>query len=502
MRILMVLGCFDDLRQFKHAFEIFADEFGCLNTGALFGILGYLGYEMSPEVVTNLVRTVDVDGSGTLSFPEFIFFMRLTHRGLICCPDDSLHVFQEGKGQTIGGRRNSAQTISLSLVNVDAPTKSQKQLSLSEAYRFLEVYRLREGFTRAEADELKVFFEKFGHESDNMSRISSCDAGRALSWLGYKTSYEEHELLFAEVDIAGTGDISLPEFLKLVRKYRQKELEQIRASYLKMGMVGKDTSADGQHVMKQSMTFLGLRAPTSSMTMTVSRSRTDFKSLAQKMKDAEDARYGILRTAVTKRNQMRVLAQQHFGFSVEEVEVLRRRFQEYDSDGSGTVHSSELRTLCQELVPELSLDPKCRPEILKLLREANAGDGRMDHLSFQSVVSLLGSLVPLGDRRVQQLAQLWQKNVEKAPTTSDTEEWAIDFPDFMRLMHAVLEIDFCGIKVKSTQIANELEEAKKRSSKARLQDLSTLGRLSTLSASSNSEASDALMPLLDATDPD
>ena len=46
--------------------------------------------------MTNLVRTVDVDGSGTLSFPEFIFFMRLTHRGLICCPDDSLHVFQEG----------------------------------------------------------------------------------------------------------------------------------------------------------------------------------------------------------------------------------------------------------------------------------------------------------------------------------------------------------------------------------------------------------------------
>lgn len=33
--------------------------------------------------------------------------------------------------------------------------------------------------------------------------------------------------------------------------------------------------------MKQSMTFLGLRAPTSSMTMTVSRSRTDFKSLAK-----------------------------------------------------------------------------------------------------------------------------------------------------------------------------------------------------------------------------
>ncbi|CAK8998478.1 unnamed protein product [Durusdinium trenchii] len=578
--------------RFKHAFEIFADEFGCLNTGALFGILGYLGYEMSPEVVTNLVRTVDVDGSGTLSFPEFIFFMRKVREQEVMRLEDELGRLelisrsdkeelltsllrvlgyvpdQEairdaacdsninlGKGQTIGGRRNSAQTISLSLVNVDAPTKSQKQLSLSEAYRFLEVYRLREGFTRAEADELKVFFEKFGHESDNMSRISSCDAGRALSWLGYKTSYEEHELLFAEVDIAGTGDISLPEFLKLVRKYRQKELEQIRASYLKMGMVGKDTSADGQHVMKQSMTFLGLRAPTSSMTMTVSRSRTDFKSLAQKMKDAEDARYGILRTAVTKRNQMRVLAQQHFGFSVEEVEVLRRRFQEYDSDGSGTVHSSELRTLCQELVPELSLDPKCRPEILKLLREANAGDGRMslneflgmarqledssrrakarkeqvaldhlsfthaqvrdfreifvehddehrDHLSFQSVVSLLGSLVPLGDRRVQQLAQLWQKNVEKAPTTSDTEEWAIDFPDFMRLMHAVLEIDFCGIKVKSTQIANELEEAKKRSSKARLQDLSTLGRLSTLSASSNSEASDALMPLLDATDPD
>lgn len=38
----------------------------------------------------------------------------------------------------------------------------------------------------------------------------SCDAGRALSWLGYKTSYEEHELLFAE---AGLYEIRSRDFL-------------------------------------------------------------------------------------------------------------------------------------------------------------------------------------------------------------------------------------------------------------------------------------------------
>eukprot|EP00435_Cladocopium_sp_Y103_P025594 s1269_g6.t1 len=381
---------------FKHTFDIFTDEFGALGTDAVLGMMGYLSYEMSPEVVQKLVVSVDVDQSGTLNFSEFLFFMRKVHEREVQRLEDELRRLTRGGASdredlltsllrvlgylpdqeairdaaadsniSLGAvmpRRGSAQLInapnrgsvladeqakSLRLLTVGGQvTTTQKLLTIGEAYRFLEVYRRREGFTRAETAELKAFFEKYAHESDHEKRISCLDAGRILSRLGYKSTHNEHELLFTEVDIASAGDISLAEFLKLVRKYRHKELDQIRASYLKLGIVGGAAGScfDGRQVMKQSMNFLGMRDPTESMS--IARSRTE-KTPAQRMKDAEDARYGILQTAVAKRNQLRVLAQQHHGFDMTEVQTLRSRFTDHDSDGSGLVQASELRTLCQ-----------------------------------------------------------------------------------------------------------------------------------------------------------
>lgn len=576
--------------RFKKTFDIFTDEFGALGTDAVLGMLGYLSYEMSPEVVQKLVVSVDVDQSGTLNFSEFLFLMRKVHEREVQRLEDELRRLTRGSASdredlltsllrvlgyvpeqeairdaaadsnislgAIMPRRGSAQHInsstrgsladeakSLRLLTVGGQvTTTQKLLTIGEAYRFLEVYRRREGFTRAEANELKGLFEKYAHESEHEKRISCLDAGRILSRLGYKSTHNEHELLFTEVDIASAGDISLPEFLKLVRKYRQKELDQIRASYLKLGIVGGAAASscfDGRQVMKQSMNFLGMRDPTESMS--IARSRTE-KTPAQRMKDAEDARYGILQTAVAKRNQLRVLARQHHGFDTTEVQMLRSRFTEHDSDGSGLVQASELRTLCQDLLPEMATDPKYRPELIRLLREADtSGEGRMsfteflglardledgvrkeksrkeqqaldqlpftraqvkgfreifvendleqrDSMTFPTVASLLNTLVPLGDRRVQQLAELFQKYCQSFQSTPDMEEWTMDFPDFLKLMNAVLDVDFCGIKAKSSQIAADLERAKEKEKVRQKQSEaeSLLGRLSTLSSSSGS----------------
>lgn len=579
--------------RFKNTFDIFTDDFGALGTDAVLGMMGYLSYEMSPEVVQKLVVSVDVDQSGTLNFSEFLFFMRKVHEREVQRLEDELRRLTRGGASdkedlltsllrvlgyvpdqeairdaaadsniSLGAvmpRRGSAQLIntsvrgsvaddlaakSLRLLTVGGQaTTTQKMLTIGEAYRFLEVYRRREGFTRAEANELKGLFEKYANESEHEKRMSCLDAGRVLSRLGFKSTHNEHELLFTEVDIAAAGDISLAEFLKLVRKYRQKELDEIRASYLKLGLVGGAAAGssclDGRQVMKQSMNFLGMRDPTDSMS--IARSKTE-RTPAQRLKDAEDARYGILQTAVAKRNQFRVLAQQHHGFDTSEVTMLRSRFAEHDSDGSGLVQASELRTLCQDLLPEMATDPKYRPELIRLLREADtSGEGRMsfneflslardledgvrkeknrkeqqaldqlpftraqvkgfreifvendlegtDSLTFPTVASLLNTLVPLGDRRVQQLAEIFQKQCQSFQRTADMEEWSMDFPDFLKLMNAVLDVDFCGIKAKSSQIAADLERAKEKEKVRQKQSEaeSVLGRLSTISSSSGS----------------
>eukprot|EP00435_Cladocopium_sp_Y103_P035845 s1269_g9.t1 len=196
----------------------------------------------------------------------------------------------------------------------------------------------------------------------------------------------------------------------------------------------------------------------------------------------------------------------------------------------------------QDLLPEMATDPKYRPELIRLLREADtSGEGKMsfteflalardledgvrkektrkeqqaldqlpftraqikgfreifvendleqrDSMTFPTVASLLNSLVPLGDRRVQQLAELFQKHCQSFQSTPDMEEWTMDFPDFLKLMNAVLDADFCGIKAKSSQIAADLERAKEKEKLRQKQSEaeSVLGRLSTLSSSSGS----------------
>eukprot|EP00434_Breviolum_minutum_P022250 symbB.v1.2.019636.t1/scaffold1616.1/size109294/12 len=454
------------LDPFKHAFEIFSDEFGSLSTDAAAGILSFLSYEMSTEVVEKLVVAVDVDCSGTLSFPEYLFLMRKVReretqrleeeiQRLIRCgvndkedlltsllrvlgyvPDQEAsklldmasHGIHSNFGDlqavrdaaadanvNLGGvtapRRNSGQMMatpttkrvsmeqqelaSLRVVTMGSQaTVTQKVVTLSEAYRFLEVYRLREGFTKAEFAELQEWFDKYREEepeTDAGAPLISCfDASRAISRMGYSFTHEEHQLMFTEVDIDSSGTVNFSRFLKLVRKYRHKDLDQIRASLLKMGIVGTGASCnDGRQVLKSSMQFLGMNDPTESMN--IPRSRTE-RTPAQKMKDAEDAKYGALRTAVAKRNQLRVIAQHHHGFDAAEVNLLRKRFLEFDSDGSGSIQSTELRALIKEIWPQMCSDPKYRPELIRILREVDTSDdGKVSFDEF------LGLSRPFGD---------------------------------------------------------------------------------------------------------
>ncbi|CAE7206690.1 CML1 [Symbiodinium natans] len=524
-----------EYERFKHAYNLYDDEqTGALETDQLLAILGYLGYEMNLEAANRMLEEVDVDGSGALSFSEFLIFMRKIRDQEVQRLEDELERLSSlpagDKEDLLTGLlrimgyvpdkeavRDAAIDSNINLAKptvrraslvqmcmpnsvkppsgaISATPTYKSTVTLSEAYRFLEVYRCREGFTRAEAAELQEHYNRFAQTpgpADTMF-ISSYDSARALTWLGYRSSHEEHQLTFSKVDVSNAGSISLAEFLKLVRLHRQQELEEIRASFLRIGLAGQaDPTNESKRAAQHSMAFLGM-----------GRAFTD-KAKARE----DDQRYGVLRMAVSKRSQMRALAQQHQGFSAEEVEGMQCRFSTYDSDGSGTISASELRLLCQEMLPEIATDPKSRPELIRLVKETDSsGDGKLnfheflklmrdledsqrlskfikeknvldqlpftkhqirdfrelflehdsdreDVITFKSVQSLLTILVPMGDRRVLQLAEIWHKNVDVPRKNQDLQTWTLDFPDFLMLMHALLEADFCGIKAKSAAAA-------------------------------------------------
>jgi len=534
-----------EYERFKHSYTLYNDaQTGGLETDQLLAMLGYLGYEMSAEVVAKMLEEVDIDGSGTLSFSEFLIFMRKIREEELERLEDELERLSNlpsgDKEDVLTGLlrimgympdkeavRDAAVDSNISLAkptvrraslaqllpnsgkqpagSVSAAPTYKATVTLSEAYRFLEVYRCREGFTRAEANELQEYYNRFAQTAGpaDAMRISSYDAARALTWLGYRATHEEHQLTFSKVDVGNAGSISLAEFMKLVRIYRSVELEEIRASFLRIGLAGgTESGEEGRRAARHSLAFLGM-----------GRGNTE---KASKSRDVEDAKYGVLRNAVTKRSQMRAIAQMHHGFGADEVETMQSRFSQYDSDGSGAISAAELRLLCQEMLPKIATDPKSRPELIRLVKEMDSsGDGhlnfdeflklmrdledsqrkakytkeehvvdqlpftshqirdfreifiehdedREDLISFKAVQTLLSVLIPMGDRRVLQLSEIWQRNVYVPMAPEDLQSWTLDFPDFLLLMHELLETDFCGIKAKSAAAVNEMERLKKR----------------------------------------
>jgi Ca2+-binding EF-hand superfamily protein len=296
----------------------------------------------------------------------------------------------------------------------------------------------------------------------------------------------------------------------MVRKYRYGEIDEIRTSLFKIGLGGgiDEEHDDEEDDLKKSIHFLGCEGDPSSV------------SIGSQLNDGSRSSFDIVNLALKQRAKVNAIAAEYEGFTPDEVQTLRARFQSYDEDRSGEINATELRTLCQDVLPDLSTDAKCRPELLRLLKEVDSdGDGCMnfqdftklmrnmhdsrtrtrlakeqrifelveneftksqirdfreifvhhddqgkDVLSFETVTRLLQNIVDLGSRSANCFADMWQKASEEKPTGS-SEAWTLDFPDFILLWHQLLDSDFCGIKDKSEKAAERAEQAKEKSRK-------------------------------------
>eukprot|EP00903_Cladosiphon_okamuranus_P015076 g13945.t1 len=68
----------EDLEDLKEAFSNFdRDDSGTIDSAELATVLRSLGYTPTNEQLTKLMNKVDLDGSGDISFEEFVMMMRL-----------------------------------------------------------------------------------------------------------------------------------------------------------------------------------------------------------------------------------------------------------------------------------------------------------------------------------------------------------------------------------------------------------------------------------------
>jgi len=384
------------------------------------------------------------------------------------------------------------------------------ELDFWDVWRFVEVYRAHEGFNRKDVADIDEAFRRY--DRDGKGELSTLEVGKVLRWLGYPTSWEQQQHLLAEVDVDKSGKLNIRELRKLMRKYRDREMAKTLKAFQ-----DRDEAGSGQ--LSEAQTRFALRDVDLDMDeverhglpgspkATCRRSLKHYMSCIGSFTDLEE----FLEIANQIRIQQRVAFRHSAGYSPEEVVKMRDVFLKYDADKSGTISNHESRKVITDLFPEFATSAKMRPLLTRLINEVDEnGDGEFDFPDFLRMMRQFQEL------REKDRLEKETKAVQESKFDSDeVEEFRVlfigeeedrtelgfsdfrqmiircctslkeaetaqlqtifkeiiggdgqgkaDFPEFLRLMRKVLDVDFANIQEQSQRV---VEQAEKRRNKA------------------------------------
>jgi len=399
----------EEIKEIADAFERYdkANE-GEMSVLELGKLLRFLGYPCSFEVQKQLVAKVDLDGSGRISLPEL--------------------------------------------------------------RKLIRMYQSR-GF-----DEIHQAFKKW--DPDNSGVLSVGDTEKALKYLGCSAAKK----FLAELG----GSALAPTLLEEEDTYpsspafsRQRTVpNNAFAKKVSDMTMGKDTM--GRSVSE--------RRPDR---------RTSSDTLSGKGADSGISVASFVRAMVMHKRDARAAFRENSGFAPTEIEQFRESFQRYDRDGSGDISKREMVPLIEDSFPTMAHDPAMRPRLIQLVADADAdGSGSLEFQDFLRLMALindiqakeqlekeqiaiaattfsqreveefresflyhsaqqtmlgidevermLGMICPLGARNAAELLTILEDIVSKM-RQEEMQITHVNFPEFLVLMHKLLEVDFAGI---------------------------------------------------------
>mmetsp|Transcript_57813 Transcript_57813/g.163142 ORF Transcript_57813/g.163142 Transcript_57813/m.163142 type:complete len:1165 (+) Transcript_57813:75-3569(+) len=219
------------------------------------------------------------------------------------------------------------------------------ELDFNEFFDFMLILRQREGFLRAQVEEMRSVFSRF--DDDGSGEISALELSDLFRHLGYTATLDDIHIFVRQVDENGSNQLDFREFLRLMRLHREQELAHIREEF--------DTHADratglmNQRYVVFGLTSLGHEPPKDLLAMTVAE--LDF-----------DTFVGIVDSC---RNSFVIKQRKKAGFSDEEIEKFKDLFNRYDKDKSGEIDTVELMAILKEFCWE----PKSREEQQALVKK-------------------------------------------------------------------------------------------------------------------------------------
>lgn len=503
----------EEVAEFKAAFHRFdVRKDGELHTQELASAIFYLGYAMDEKKIEAIGRELDVDlDSKGINEREFLVCLRKVREREIS-HIKRLLVGQMGitpaaaRRTSVVEMRIKSNTLRDVLLELgyqpmdegvsdaaedaglvhDSKGRMPDQLRFEELWRFLEVYRRRNGFSREEDKQIDAAFKSRLGSQEHDGTVDAAVVGNMFRAIGLHASYTRLQQLVAEIDIYGSHTISLREFKMLVRKFYTWENQKLWVAFC-----NATGSEDEVAELEPEVCLVLLRRVFPEQVLEVCMQVGALEHAKLQLKGFDDL-VGITQEVRKVSCQM---LRDNVGFTPTEVDTLRERFHAFDADGSGEIDGTEFTQMLKELLPGLATNGEWRPELIKLMQEVDSDadtklnfrefiamvrrfhelyDGLTltkergvikeagfslpevwefrrlfldntdrDQVTFDELVGLLSGVVPLGDKNLKALNKTTKEILNHGrPGEVDRR---LRFWEFLLLMRHLLDSDFAGI---------------------------------------------------------
>lgn len=177
----------------------------------------------------------DMTRYSTLNLKEFIVFLRRFRAREVRSLEDAFAKIDHTGAGMIGGEEFGELLEGCGIVPVDQVVREllievgQKNVrghSLDECKRAFAILRERHGLSRKDVEKCRRTFAKF--DCNGGGALDTKELTRILSWLGYASTREEAELLFADVGVGLGGTMNDAELLIVMRKLRDRDVRHLQ----------------------------------------------------------------------------------------------------------------------------------------------------------------------------------------------------------------------------------------------------------------------------------
>jgi len=444
---------------------------GEIDTKELSTALNWSGFSHTEEMVEALVLEVDRDKSGTIDQGDFLTLMRKhreieidTLKAAFSASDadqsgtvdieELPRVFEE-----LGYKAAMPAVFKDGIKACGLMPQNEGEYLFEDIWILLDWFRDRDGFSDSQLKELRETFDKHDREEQGGSagdqRLKSMDLGNAIRWMGYPQTFEELMDVIEEFDIDDDLGVDLNEFQKIMRYYREQEVNRVRTKFKERDADGSGSLSHAE--LKQVLLHLGY-------TPNQKELKQMFADLcgADNSEEEHKSEVGLWELEALVRGfrgEARDKFRKSHGFLENQVAKYKHEFDKHDPQRDGFIESKDLRKMLIKLFPSSDQDMNAHKKVRAALAkvEGEGSDGRLDFDEYLKLMRHLQDEVELKkfDREKNAVADSKYSRKEVSDFRSIFQSFDSDgsgemsFDEFLTLLSAILPPEIVtGAKMK------------------------------------------------------